>query len=374
MRANRASNIELLRIIAMFFVVALHYIGKGGMLLPYGDENFTFNNGFFWLIEAYAYVAVNVYALIAGYFLVDAKFKIVRVVKIWLQVIFYSAGIWMIMLLLGQVAADYQNAFWASMFLLPITSEHYWFARSYIFLCMLAPFLSVAVRSMTRVQLKTCIIVLMMLFSSVWRTLLPMSTPIDDKGYGIIWFVCLFMVAAYIKLYVPQSDNWKKPMMIYLSTSLALFLSMLCIGFVTQKIGKMTHYYDVFYEYNAPFTIIGSIGLFLAFRNIHIKSVMMSRVINKLAGLTFGVYLLHEHTLLRNLWRSLWKVPELGQSSWYIPHFIGAILCVYVVGSTVEWIRQLIFGWMGKLLHVNVVEQKMSVLDKYFNANQKENS
>ena len=75
MREKRASNIELLRIIAMFFVVSLHYLGKGGTLLPYGDENFTFNTWFAWLIEAFAYVAVNVYVLIAGYFLVDAKFK-----------------------------------------------------------------------------------------------------------------------------------------------------------------------------------------------------------------------------------------------------------------------------------------------------------
>ena len=372
MREKRASNIELLRIIAMFFVVSLHYLGKGGTLLPYGDENFTFNTWFAWLIEAFAYVAVNVYVLIAGYFLVDAKFKMVRVIKIWLQVLFYSVGVWLFLLLLGQVPGDYQNGYYYSMFMLPITSQHYWFASSYLFMCLFAPFLGVAVRSMSKVQLRTCIIVLMVLFSSVWRTVLPMSAPIEDRGYGIIWFVCLFMIAAYIRLYVPQDGNWKRPMLIYIFSSAVLFVSMPCIGFVTQSMGKMTQYYDIFYAYNAPFTIVGAIGLFLAFRNICIGSEKTGRVINRLACLTFGVYLLHEHILLRHLWNSFWKVGEAYQTKWFILHFVGVILCVYAAGSAVEWLRQRIYGCLSRLLHLNMVVHKISVVDAYFNADKKE--
>lgn len=371
MSEKRASNIELLRIVAMLFVVSLHYLGKGGTLLAYGDENFTVNTWCAWLIEAFAYVAVNVYVLIAGYFLVDAKFKIVRVVKIWLQVVFYSAGVWLVLLMLGQVPGDYQNGYYYSMFMLPITSQHYWFASSYVFMCLLAPFLGVAVRSMSKVQLRTCIIVLMLLFSSVWRTVLPMSTPIEDRGYGIIWFICLFMIAAYIRIYVPLDGNWKRPMLIYILSSAALFVSMPCIGFVTQSIGKMTQYYCIFYAYNAPFTIIGAIGLFLAFRNIHIGSEKAGNIINGLAGLTFGVYLLHEHVLLRHLWSSFWKVGEAYQTKWFILHFVGVVFCVYVAGSMLEWLRQLIFGCFAKILHLNVLAHKMSAIDDFFNAGKK---
>lgn len=372
MKEKRASNIELLRIIAMFFVVSLHYLDKGGTLLPYGDVNFTVNTWFAWLIEAFAYVAVNVYVLIAGYFLADTKFKIVRVIKIWLQVVFYSAGVWLVLMMLGQVPGDYQNGYYYSMFMLPITSQHYWFASCYIFMCLLAPFLGAAARNMSKVQLRTCIIVLMALFSSVWRTVLPMSTPIEDRGYGIIWFVCLFMIAAYIRLYVPLDSNWKRPMLIYILSSVALFVSMPSIGFVTQSVGKMKQYYNIFYAYNAPFTIIGAISLFLAFRNICIKSKSIGRIINCLASLTFGVYLLHEHTLLRHLWNSFWKVGEAYQTKWFLLHFVGVVFCIYVAGSILEGIRQLIFRCFAKLLHLNVLAHKMSVVDDFFNAVKKE--
>ncbi len=373
MRKNRGANIELLRIIAMIFVVCLHYLGKGGTLLPYGDENFTVNTWMAWLLEAFAYVAVNVYVLISGYFLVTAEFRIMRILKVWLQVFFYSAGVWGILLLLGQVSGDYQNGYYCSMFLLPITSQHYWFASSYIFLCLLTPFLGAAARNMSKKQLKTCIIVLMILFSSVWRTVLPMSTPIEDRGYGIIWFVCLFMIAAYIRLYVPEDGKWKKPFLVYILFSAGLFASMPSIGFVTHTLGKMKQYYNIFYAYNAPFTIIGAIGLFLAFRNMRIPSEKAGKLINSLAGLTFGVYLLHEHVLLRHLWTSLWKVGEAYQKPWFILHLAGVVLCVYMAGSIVEWIRQILFKYIGRVLGLKRLEQKISGIDHYFNDDKKEN-
>ena len=73
MKKTRSSNIELLRIIAMIFVVVLHYLGKSGTLLPWGSNYFTVNTWFAWGIEAFALVAVNVYVLIGGYFLITGK-------------------------------------------------------------------------------------------------------------------------------------------------------------------------------------------------------------------------------------------------------------------------------------------------------------
>ena len=135
----------------------------------------------------------------------------------------------------------------------------------------------------------------------------------------------------------------------------------------------MKQYYNIFYAYNAPFTIIGAIGLFLAFRNMRIPSEKAGKLINSLAGLTFGVYLLHEHVLLRHLWTSLWKVGEAYQKPWFILHLAGVVLCVYMAGSIVEWIRQILFKYIGRVLGLKRLEQKISGIDHYFNDDKKEN-
>lgn len=356
----------------MLFVVVLHYLGKSGTLLPWGSDYFTVNTWFAWGMEAFALVAVNVYVLIGGYFLADSSFKINRVVRLWLQVFFYSAGVWLIFLALGKVPTDYTGGYWLSMFLLPITSQHYWFASIYIFMCLLAPFLGIAARKMSKTQLKTCIVVLMILFSRVWKIFLPLSTPIDDKGYGILWFVCLFMIAAYIRLYVPVNGKWGKPLLVYIISSLGLFLTLPCIGTLSQITGKLPDYYNVFYEYNAPFTIIGAIALFLAFRNMSIRGEKLGKVINWIAGLTFGVYLLHEHVLLRPLWNTFWNVKEYYATPYFLLHAVITILCVFLAGCIVEALRQLLFKGIGKLLHLDKLATKLSKWDRFFNENKSE--
>lgn len=363
----RSANIELLRIIAMLFVVALHYLGKGGTLLPWGSPEFSGNTYVAWFIEAFALVAVNVYVLISGYFLADSKFKIMRIIKLWFQVFFYSAGIWLVLLIIGKLSADYTGTYWLSMFFLPVTSQHYWFASIYIFLCFLAPFLGVAARKMSKKQLKTCIIVLLILFSRVWKIFLPLTSPIDDKGYGIIWFVCLFMIAAYIRLHIPTNGQWKKPLLIYIISSIGLFVSLPCIGMLSQITGKLPDYYNVFYEYNAPFTLVGAVALFMAFRNIRIENIKISKVINRLASLTFGVYLLHEHVLLRPLWNSLWNVPKYYQTCYFVIHFIVVILCIFVAGCIVDALRQMLFKLISKLFCLKKLEMKVSKVDHFFN-------
>lgn len=367
MNKKRMANIELLRIVAMIFVVILHYQGKGGTLLPWGDANFTTNTWIVWFVQAFALVAVNVYVLIGGYFLADSSFKITRIVKLWLQIFFYSAGVWLIFVLLGQVPEMYTGAYWMSMFMLPVTSGHYWFASTYIFLCLLAPFLGLAARKMTKKQLMTCIVVLLVLFSRVWRILLPMSTPIDDRGYGILWFVTLFMIAAYIRLHLQIKGKWLKPLLIYVCSSVCLFLSLPIIGIVTQSIGKMEQYYAVFYEYNAPFTIIGAVALFVAFLNMNIKSEKLGKVINVFASATFGVYLLHEHVLLRGWWNSVWKVQEYYQTSTFLLHFICVVACVYLAGTAVDLLRQLLFKIITKALRLTKLADKISKVDGLFN-------
>ena len=75
----------------MALIVLRHILGFGGIL-----ENvslFSLNYGIAWLLDTAAECAVNCYALITGYIYTNAKFKYSNIVSIWLQVLFYTAGI-----------------------------------------------------------------------------------------------------------------------------------------------------------------------------------------------------------------------------------------------------------------------------------------
>ena len=63
---------------------------------------------------------------------------------------------------------------------------------------------------------------------------------------------------------------------------------------------------------------------------------------------TFGVYLLHEHSLLRYLWPKWFKVEEISQTPLFILHLLGTILAVFAVGILVDFVRRLIFGLFTK--------------------------
>ena len=62
---KRNYGIDLLRMILMLMVVILHVLGHGGVL----DATTPLSAKYCvsWLIESFAYCAVNCYALISGY-------------------------------------------------------------------------------------------------------------------------------------------------------------------------------------------------------------------------------------------------------------------------------------------------------------------
>lgn len=80
-KTSRNPSFELLRIISMLMVVTLHFLGHGRVL-----ENVRlFSSNFFvaWMIESLAYVTVNCFVLISGYFLVNSKFRVKKLFTLY---------------------------------------------------------------------------------------------------------------------------------------------------------------------------------------------------------------------------------------------------------------------------------------------------
>ena len=89
MEKKRQSNYEVLRVIAMAMIVAMHFMLKGGIAVPM-SENGSLVNHVAWLIEAFCIVAANCYVLISGYFLVEVQWKLRKLISLVAQILFYS--------------------------------------------------------------------------------------------------------------------------------------------------------------------------------------------------------------------------------------------------------------------------------------------
>ncbi|MDL2301554.1 acyltransferase [Lachnospiraceae bacterium OttesenSCG-928-D06] len=364
-KKERMANIELLRILAMTMVVMLHYLGKGN-LLPNLTEEIKGNGYLAWSMEILCIVAVNVYMLISGYFLVESGFKWRRLVKLLCQVMFYTLLIPGALILFGVISIRDLTLNQLLQYIFPVQKEHYWFVTAYVLMYLFSPVLSAAVKSMKKRQLQMVIISLL-LFLSVSKSILPLRLDMDKLGYDGIWFLCVFLIAAYMRLYgISFYKNGKRGFFLYLLFSGGTLLILFVSHFICVRTGQLALFMETIYGYNHIFNIFAAISLFYAFYYYKLPKGKISKWICKIAPYTFGVYLLHEHEQLRYRWPIWVMANSEGNPLVFLIRSIFSVLLVFAVGVIVDMIRDFLFRLIGKLLKGSFIDRKLSDLDSYF--------
>ena len=365
----REAKFEVLRVIAMLMVIMLHYLDKGGLLHRL-DGDHSGSNLAFWFLEAFCLVSVNLYVMISGYFLIDSRFTLRRLVKLWCEVFFYSVLVAAICLITGIAdRGTYLNFYNLQYFFLPAVNNHYWFASSYLLLYLFSPFLGAAVKKMSKQQHLMLLLTLLCVLS-LPKSLVPAELAMDDHGVSILWFLCLYIVAAYIRLHgIPFLQTGKKSLLCYGICAAMIPLGMLMVGGLRQmvvdsaaeaaakgetfRLGFLdqgfAYLLTTMDDYNHILVLCASVGLFCFFVNWKPKKNLVMDVLARIAPYTFGVYLLHEHLLLRYAW------PEwLGVNKAYGParilHMLLSVLIIFIVGILVDALRSLFFDQMEKLI------------------------
>ena len=161
-KPGRQANFELLRIIAMFMVVILHWNTNSGLLLDVGSP--VTGAGVWSLVtESVCIVAVNVYVLISGYFLSSCTFSFRRVAQVLVQTLFYTVLIPPVLALVGVLSwSEVLNPYhiWNSIF--PVQSGHYWFVSAYVVLCLLSPFFNAGLEALSKRRMQQLLAALLL--------------------------------------------------------------------------------------------------------------------------------------------------------------------------------------------------------------------
>lgn len=342
-KKERHLGCELLRMTAMIMIVCLHYLSKGGLLGSPSRADMTATGYTIWFVEALCLVAVNAYVLLSGYFGANAAPKdvIKRGIRIWRQVFFYSMVIGLTAMIAGVQQFDLYQFF---SYCFPIVTEHYWFATSYLILCLFMPFLNAGIAHLGKKDIQLLTAGLLVLFC-ISKTVIPMQLPWDKYGYDGFWFVVLYLTGAYLGKYEMKwvQARWHA-VLLYLGSVTAIFASFFILRMVFLKTGKLENMISYGYTYNFLACYTGAVGLFLAFAKSKAEGVLerFRRPIEQISGASFGVYLIHEHMNLRAVWPAWFHCKEQIDNSvgGLLLHMICTVFVVYVVCTLIEMTRK----------------------------------
>lgn len=364
---NKERNIglDLLRIISMIMVITLHYLVKGGLLETENVSKFYYV--VYYTLEFLSIVAVNCYVLISGYFLVKSEFKIKKFFKLWGEVIFYSAVIYIIIASFGLVPFSIKAAI-KSFF--PVITNQYWFVNTYLVMYLLSPFFNRLINNISKMEYKKLITILTILFCIF--SALPSEMSLDSTGgYGIIWFTCLYFIAGYISLHI-SSQNINKYKIVYLiiyilCVVLNVFGTIL-IDYISNIVG-INSFRGKLIGYNMPLVLIESLCLFMYFKSSKIKNKTLTKFITLIAPLTFAVYVIHEQPqLVTVLYTNILHTDICYHNPYGILIVISSVLGMFTICTTIEFIRKRIvstkpFKTIGNIFD-NIIEKVVKLINK----------
>lgn len=328
----RDSSIELLRIIAMIMIVSCHFASHGGF--SFDIKSLSAPRLWWNFIEMGGDLGVDIFVLISGYFLVTSKgnvFNLNRILKFWGQVFVYSIAIYFIFGVIGIQEFGLASSIKA---LFPITFNSWWFASTYFVLYLVHPFINMLLQRLDKKTYQTLIAMQLILWC-----LIPTFTSSNYQSNSLLWFVTLYSVAGYIRLFgLNPRFTTKSYIGFSLLFSALRYLSCITLMALGTKIPFAASHSLLFYNQQSVLTFLSALSLFMVFEKWNIGYI---KWINIVASATFGVYLIHDNDIIRNsLWHEIFKNAQYQDSMFLIPYSIIVVAIVYIICTLIDLLRQ----------------------------------
>ena len=329
----RDSNIELFRIITMFFIVAHHYVVNSGLTLddgPIAANPLSANSIFLLLFGAWGKIGINCFVMITGYFMCKSNITLKKFIKLMGEIIFYKITIGLIFLLTRYEPFSIKTC--AKMFL-PISMIETNFTGCYIIFFLFIPFLNILIKKMSEKQ--HLLLLILCGFTYVFFGTIKLM-PVT-MNY-VSWFMVLYLIASYIRLYpkklFSKTRLWRT---LSLVSIILCVLSVICCAWLSLKIHKNIWYFFVT-DSNTFLAVFVGVCAFMFFKNINIK---YNAFINAVASTTFGILMIHANcdAMRRFLWQGGCRNIKMYESQFMPLIAIGCVCAVFCICSLIDWLR-----------------------------------
>jgi len=268
---SRRSGFELLRILAMAFILVVHVDGAS---LGFPDFRAVWSSGDWWRMtfEAVAITGVNLFVLISGYFTIRLTPR--RLANYLIMCAFYAWGIFAVHCF---AVPGYFSMAHALHALAVFSHSDLWFIRDYLFLMLLAPLLNGGLDALKRTPTHLIGVVASLIVINCWFGWWQ-SGQVNPMGYNLMQMIMMYVLGYFMRcLRIEKSPWWASALIWLTSTSTIVWMS------ASMPPARA-------FAYNQPMVITAACALFALFARIKFSS----GVVNWIASSTFAVYLIHK--------------------------------------------------------------------------------
>ena len=317
----RQSNIELLRIVAIFLVMVAHCNSWLGGGLPNPSEGMT--TVFFgkYIIAALASICVVLFVLISGYFSIKPNLK--SIVNLWTQIFFVYIYLFVIQSIVINKGVDVKGL----MMCFLAFSRGNWFVKAYLVLMLLSPALNLLAEKLSRKGM----LLFLGIFTAmafVWGCVFHADAAGFNKGYSPLSFAYFYMVGRYLKLHVKDNKSKWFYLIGYLMFSTVIF-----VGLIAKQ--KWILYYC------NPILVLSAVSLFMFFVKLNIGYVGF---INWVASSVFAVFIFHTREPIIG-WLEDFNLQKLHSLPYfeYLGLMFVVLVAIFIVAVLMDKLRALIF-------------------------------
>lgn len=339
MKKERNSNIELLRIILMFMIMALH----ANLIVidfPTVEEVTEYPlHSFMRFFNEYLCIgAVNTFVLISGWF--GIKYKTKGLCNFLFQCLFFSLIITLPFILSGKIELNKTNLLSSVL----LYKNAYWFVWSYLILYIISPMLNSFIENSDKHTYRNVLISLFIV-----QTVVSVFTRLGiyNTGYHPLSFIALYMLARYTNVYRCIPTKYTA-----MGGFLACVITNTLLGFLPAYLmGEDSVFTDLTLSYTNPLNIAGALFLLLFFVQIELKS----KIINYISVSCFSVYLLHTHFCLWNYYSLITKSIYNNYSGFeYYITIILFMTSVFIAAIIIDKIRIICFDYLWNRIDKSV--------------------
>lgn len=273
--AQRNSNIELLRLILMLFIVIHHGIVYGAGLIELKtnvvDNILPIDLYSYGIVNSFLVFSVNSFLLISGFLGIKPNRQ--KIISLIITVLFYHI---LFSILYNILIGASMKTILLSLFVFSCTP--YWFVFFYIFLCYFAPMLNDFFKDVPQKKQNKFILMLLVgscYFGFVW------NNKINLDGYTLFQFFMVYSIGRYLSLHTINLSKVK-----CISIYLLSVLIVVVIYCSLIKYGLYRYAWKIFF-YNNPLVLLSSVVIFLLFRKVHFQS----KAVNNISKSALAIYL-----------------------------------------------------------------------------------
>ena len=338
----RNSAFELLRIVAIIFIILSHYNFYGVI----GSTTSNSTN----IIVAYNFIlgdiGVAMFMMISGFFLRKSeRINVWHIVKLLLEYYFYSFLGYGLSFALMEKSFNAEELLHAS---LGLFYEQMWFVSAYLLVYLFHPFIN---KLFKEDNFKSASIFLL-LITVVW-SIIPSITAGTFYLNRFLSVFCLYCYGAYLNLAKEMNRKWytkKVALIMLLSGGGFIVIYQVIMSVISISHPDMAYMINWFTSRHALPMIVMVSGVMML---TSIAKPFYSRIVNYLSSFTLGIYLIHENEFLKDyFWHKLFRVQDYANSNNLYWSVIMAVAIIFFGCIAIDMVRRYAFEMpLFSLLH-----------------------